>query len=229
MTSPDTCTLPATGPAPRGADGFQWIPIRSLAPRHRPRILAHLLALGVDDRYLRFGHPATDAQIGRYVDLLDFERDEVFGIFNRRLEVVALAHLAYLGGIEPARAAEFGVSVLPQMRGRGIGARLFDRATLHARNRHVDTLIVHALSENTAMLRLARSAGAIVERDGADSQAVLKLPADTVGSHVEALFERQAAEVDYSFKRQAQRVSRLLEMIADVREGVGNSGGLGSQ
>ena len=60
-----------------------WIPIRPLSPRHKPRILAHLVALSDGDRYLRFGYPATDEHIRRYVDGLNFERDEIFGIFNR--------------------------------------------------------------------------------------------------------------------------------------------------
>src|SRR5215212_9158402 len=70
--------------------GRTWIPIRSLAPRHRERIAGHLLALDEHARYLRFGYPATDAQIAKYVDTLDFERDEIFGIFNRRLELLAM-------------------------------------------------------------------------------------------------------------------------------------------
>mgnify|MGYP001329477635 CR=1 FL=1 len=207
-----------------------WVPIRSLAPRHRPRILAHLLALDERDRYLRFGHTASDSQIARYVDLLDFERDEVFGIFNRRLELVAMAHLAYLGSSTRGpggggQAAEFGVSVLARQRGRRLGARLFERAVLHARNRHVDTLIVHALSENTAMLRIARGAGAHVERDGAESEAVLRLPPESLGSQLEALLERQAAEFDYGWKRQAMRVDRLLALIGDARDDSGSCGG----
>jgi RimJ/RimL family protein N-acetyltransferase len=206
-----------------------WIPIRSLAPRHRPRILAHLVALPEHDRYLRFGQAAGDSQIAHYVDLIDFERDEVFGIFNRRLELVAMAHLADLGPTGSGRAAEFGVSVLPQQRGRGMGARLFERAVLHARNRHVDTLIVHALSENTPMLRIARAAGATVERDGPETEAVLKLPPETLGSHLEALLGRQAAEFDYGWKRQARRVDDLLALIADVREGTDRAGGGGTQ
>jgi ribosomal protein S18 acetylase RimI-like enzyme len=177
----------------------QWVPIRSLAERHRPRILAHLLALPEADRYLRFGYAASDAQIARYVDLLDFERDEVFGVFNRRLELIAQAHLASL---PDAREAEFGVSVLPKARGRGYGARLFDHAVLHARNRGVDTLLVHVLSENTAMLRIARTAGASVERDGSESLARLRLPPDNLRSHLDAFIESSAAEVDYRLKAQ---------------------------
>ena len=99
-----------------------WVPIRSLGPRHRERIAAHLIALEAHDRYLRFGYPATDAQISKYVDLLDFEQDEVFGIFSRRLELIAMAHLAHAqSGPTPGApvASEFGVSVLPHARARG--------------------------------------------------------------------------------------------------------------
>jgi RimJ/RimL family protein N-acetyltransferase len=201
---------------------FRWIPIRSLAERHRPRVLAHLLTLEPHDRYLRFGYAATDAQIGRYVDLLDFRRDEVFGIFNRKLELIAMAHLAYLTDSPAERnLAEFGVSVSPRARGRGYGARLFDHAVLHARNRHIDTMIIHALSENSAMLRIARNAGATVVREGSESEARLKLPPESLASHLEALVEGQAAEFDYQLKSNAQRMDVLLNFFAEVKEGIG--------
>ena len=193
-----------------------WVPIRSLAPRHRPRIAEHLLGLPERDRYLRFGHHVSDAQIQRYADDLDFDRDEIFGVFNRRLQVAAMAHLAYL----PPRGcgvAEFGVSVAPRLRGRGLGARLFDHAILHARNRQVDTLIVHALSENTAMLRIALAAGARVQRAGQETEAVLKLPQEDVSSHLEALLGVQVAEVDYGIKVNARRAARLLDFFGDPR------------
>jgi GNAT superfamily N-acetyltransferase len=193
---------------------LQHAPVRSLADRHRPRILTHLFALDLRDRYLRFGHAAADGQIARYVDQIDFEKDEVFGIFNRRLEVVALAHLAYLGHDEKApQCAEFGVSVLARARGRGWGARLFDCAVLHARNRHVDTLLIHSLAENRAMLHIARSAGAQVEHEGPDAVARLKLPAENIGTHLEALFAHQLAEFDYGLKVHARRLDQWLGQL----------------
>jgi len=189
----------------------RWIPIRSLAARHRPRMLSHLLALNERDRYLRFGYAAGDMQITRYVEQLDFGRDEVFGIFDRALELQALAHLAYMKpGTSPRPAAEFGVSVAQGARGRGYGDRLFDHAALHARNRGIDSLLVHALSENTAMLRICRNAGAHIERDGPESQAWIKLAPENLVSHVEALVEDTAADLDYQLKRQVQRVDELL-------------------
>jgi ribosomal protein S18 acetylase RimI-like enzyme len=191
-----------------------WVPIRSLGPRHRRRIAAHLTALDERARYLRFGYPATDAQIERYVGAIDFAHDEVFGIFNRQLELIALAHLAHRTPRgqhhdEPQHgrraASEFGVSVLPQARRRGFGKRLFEHAMLHARNRGVDTIFIHALSENTAMVKLAKSAGAIVERDGSESEAWLELPPGSFASHLDEFVGERAAELDYRLKIRSHR------------------------
>jgi RimJ/RimL family protein N-acetyltransferase len=198
-----------------------WVPVRSLAVRHRGRIAAHLQSLDEHDRYLRFGYTATDEQITRYVQSLDFERDEVFGIFNRRLELIAMAHLAYapqaqLEG-QPAMA-EFGVSVLKKARGHGYGKRLFAHAMLHARNRGIDTLFIYALSENSAMLHIAREAGAKIERDGSDSQAWLKLPPGNFGSQLDELIERQAAELNYGMKRQARHFNRFLDAVSEAKD-----------
>jgi hypothetical protein len=76
---------------------------------------------------------------------------------------------------------------------------------LHARNRHVETMFIHALSENTAMLRLARSAGATIERDGSESEAWLKLPPDSIASHLDELLGERAAEFDYRMKEHSHR------------------------
>jgi len=115
------------------------------------------------------------------------------------------------------------VSVLPSYRGRGFGARLFEHATLHARNRGIQTLFIHALSENVAMLKIARNAGATVERAGSESEAWLRLPPDTLASHVGELVEHQAAELDYRLKVHAHQVSTLLDVISEVKSSVGNS------
>jgi len=196
------------------------VPIRSLGANHRGRIAKHLLALDDRDRYLRFGYLAKDSQIQRYVDSLDFERDEIFGIYNRRLELIAMAHLANAkdGGYESC--AEFGVSVLPFARGRGYGARLFDRAAMHAANDGVSLMFIHALSENVAMLSIARNAGATVERDGPESEAHLRLPRATLDSRVTEMLEEQIAQADYRLKAQAKQFWSFLATLQEVRRGV---------
>lgn len=199
------------------------VPIRSLAPGHRERIAAHLLALDPHDRHLRFGYAASDEQVRRYVAQLDFERDEIFGIFNRKLELIAMAHLAFLHETGAPAGAEFGVSVLQKARGRGFGGRLFDRAVMHARNEGVELMFIHALSENTAMLKIASNAGATLERAGGETEAYLRLPPATLDSRVAELVEEQVARTDYRLKRQARSFMEFLAGLREIRRGVGSA------
>lgn len=209
--------VPALGTA-RAKSG--WIPIRSLSPRHKPRILAHLQSLKPEDRYLRFGYPATDEQIERYVTGLKFDRDEIFGVFNRRLALVAMAHLAYSVDPQWATCAEFGVSVSSHQRGKGLGVRLFNHAVIQARNQGVSMLFIHALSENVAMLKIARRAGAKVQRDGSESEAYLTLPEATLDSQLSGLVQVQMAELDYQLKNQAHQFREWLATVQEIRQGV---------
>jgi len=193
------------------------VPIRSLGENHRTRIAEHLLSLDTQDRYFRFGFSAKDSQIQAYVDALHFERDEVFGIYNRRLTLIAMAHLAYSSGKRVSASSEFGVSVSPHVRGRGYGARLFERAVMHARNEGVTSMYVHVLSENTAMLKIARHGGATVVRDGAESEAYLSLLPATFQTQVTELMEEHLAQANYRFKTQSKHfwdaLSRLQKAL----------------
>ncbi len=193
------------------------VPIRSLGANHRDRIAQHLLSLDDNDRYLRFGYLAQDGHIQQYVNALDFDRDEIFGIYNRKLQLIAMAHLAYAKTEGYESCAEFGVSVLPSARGRGYGARLFDRAAMHATNDGVSQMFIHALSENAAMLAIARNAGATVERDGSESEAYLRLPPATLDSRVTELIEEQIAQTDYRLKVQAKQFWSFLAQVQEVR------------
>jgi len=196
------------------------VPIRSLGPGHRGRIAAHLLALEPHDRYLRFGYAAHDEQIQRYVDALDFERDDIFGIYNRRLELIAMAHLAFSRDPEASACAEFGVSVVARARGRGYGGRLFERAVMHARNEGVDLMFIQALSENTAMIKIARNAGATLERIGSETEAHLRLPPATLDSRMSEMVEEQLAKTDYRLKVQAKNFLDFLAGAQEIRKGV---------
>lgn len=198
------------------------VPIRSLGPSYRERITAHLLKLEPADRYLRFGYAANDEQIRRYAEQLDFSRDEIFGIYNRHLELIAMAHVAFATEAQHQQCAEFGVSVLKKARGRGFGARLFERAVIHARNEGVDMMFIHALSENSAMLKIARNAGAVVQRDGAESEAFLQLPPANLDTRMTAMFEQQFAEMDYRIKLQAKQFWDFLARMQALRVGTRN-------
>jgi len=196
------------------------VPIRSIGPGHRESIAGHLQGLESYDRYLRFGYAASDEQIRRYVDRLNFERDELFGIFNRKLELIAMAHLAFSVDPQCQSCAEFGVSVVKAARGRRYGSALFERAVTHARNEGVAMLFVHALTENTAMLRIARRAGAVIERDGSESEAHLRVPPADFDSRVTAMVNEQVALTDYHLKAQAKQFWSALRRLQALRQDV---------
>ena len=131
-----------------------------------------------------------------------------------------MAHLAFSIDPQWATCAEFGVSVLTPSRGKGLGAKLFDHAIVHARNEGVRMLFIHALSENSAMLNIARHAGAHVERDGSESEAYLILPSATLDSRVNQLVNEKMSEVDYQWKVKAQQFREILQVLQEIRQGV---------
>ena len=120
----------------------------------------------------------------------------------------------------PNKSSSFGVSVAKKARGRGYGGRLFERAVLHARNEGVSQLFIHALSENTAMLKIARKAGAVIERDGSESDAHLRLPEANFESRLSELVDEQLARTDYQVKAQARQFWQFLGTLQDIRRGV---------
>ncbi len=212
--------LPSVTSARTSACAQVMVPIFSLCSSHTSRISHHLLNLAPSDRYLRFGYVASDEQIERYVAGINFDRDEIFGIYNRQIELIAMAHLAFAVESDFTSCAEFGVSVLPAVRGLGFGTRLFNRAVMHARNQGVQMMFIHALSENSTMLNIARSAGAVVERDGSESDAYLRIPPADLDSRLTELVEEQVARTDYQLKLQAHQFWTFLHALQDVRRGI---------
>jgi len=174
------------------------IPIRQLSSAERPALDRHFIALSPEDRRLRFGAPSSDFALHAYVERIDFARDATFGVVDDELQLLGAAHLA-----RSQDHAELGVSVLPGQRGRGIGGALLARAHTHARNWGVPALFMHCLSENGAMMHLARKQGmTIVSRSG-EAEAWLKLPpADAASQNGETSAQRVAL-FDYGLKSQA--------------------------
>jgi GNAT superfamily N-acetyltransferase len=213
--------LRMTGLLQETADNHAMIvPIVSLGPAHAAGILKHILALSAHDRYLRFGYAANDQHIDHYVKNLNFERDEIYGIFNRNLDIVAMAHLALIKDAGRDFNSEFGVSVMASARGRGYGGRLFERAVIHARNEKVYQMYIHALSENAPMIRIARKAGATLVRDGSETEAFLRLPKRDLDSRVTELVADQFAKTNYSIKEDAKRFWQFLAEVDEIRQGV---------
>jgi GNAT superfamily N-acetyltransferase len=195
--------------------------VKELTPRMRRRLLKHFIALSAADRLLRFGSIVSDDVITRYVDNIDFSRDTVFGVYDRRLRLLGVGHLAFAlrgpavgsGVTEKALVAEFGVSVAAAARGKGVGSALFERAAIRCRNADVDTLTMQCLSSNKVMMHIAKKAGMEIHRDYGEADAYLKiLPADP-GSVMHEAWQEQAATLDYTVKANVRAVLIWLDNI----------------
>jgi len=144
----------------------------------RSALLAHFVALDSEDRRLRFGTALRDEAIAPYVQRIDFVRDGVFAVHDGAMRLLAVVHVARGDG-----SAELGLSVLPEARNQGLGTALFERAVMHLRNREVRRAFVHCLSENGAMMHIAKKAGMRVVPCGSETDAHIRLAPSTAQTH----------------------------------------------
>jgi len=170
--------------------------VRELSRLDRASLEPHFLALGSEDRRLRFGASLHDAAVRAYVARIDFERDALFGVHDDALNLIAAAHVARNDG-----HAELGVSVLAPYRDRGIGAALLARAHLRARNWGLGALFMHCLTENAAMLHLARKQKMQILAEAGEADAWLGLPPPDASTFLGEVFEQRVALFDYALKQ----------------------------
>lgn len=203
-------------------EGKYSVRVKALAERDRRRMLMHFLALPERDRILRFGMIMSDELITRYVQRLDFMRDQIFGVLDDNFQLVGVGHLAFasrdarpnlIDVTQKDRLAEFGVSVSESARGMGAGSKLFQRAAIHCRNADIDILTMHCLATNQVMIRIAKKAGMEIHRDYGEADAYLKLaPADSSSVMREAVDE-QIATFDYTIKANIRAATKWLSSI----------------
>lgn len=182
--------------------------VRELSRLDRTTMAQHLLALDAEDRRLRFGIAIADVAVRDYVARIDFEHDALFGVAGDDLQLLGAGHLARGKGF-----AELGVSVLPGHRGKGIGGALLERAHLHARNWGVQSLFMHCLTENGAMLHLARKQGMQICVSAGEADAWLELPPADAATHFGAVFAQRVALFDYALKAQLSGARRLAAAL----------------
>lgn len=183
-------------------------PVKRLSGADRPALLAHFLRLDDADRRLRFGSARNDDSLREYVESLDFDRDAVFGVFTDDLTLAGVAHVA----VSP-ESAELGVSVLPHARGKGIGSALFDRANLFARTHFIRAMFTHCLTENRAMMHIAKKSGMTIVTDSGEASARLELPPAGLTTVTRELMADRVALLDYAMKAQLTAARRIAASL----------------
>ena len=183
-----------------------------LRESEREALSAHFISLDGEDRRLRFGTSIGDDALRAYAARIDFGRDGIFAVHDDTLRLIAVVHVAVTGS-----SAELGLSVLPGFRGEGLGSVLFGRAVMHLRNRGVREVFVHCITENAAMMHLARKHGMRVVFDGSESDACLELAPATPESIVSEWMHDQHAQAVQVLRRNTLFGRALMGIFAPPR------------
>lgn len=146
--------------------------ISNLTNADKDAIVDHLTRLNTGDRYLRFFAVLNDFALEKYVlETIDLVDDVGFGIFNGK-KLIAFAHLSPSAD---NKAAEIGISVDADARGKGLAARLVNRIVVYAKANNISTLYMSCLRENKIMQKIAKKAGMEVVVDHDEAIAKLHL------------------------------------------------------
>lgn len=222
MEAPDLFENPLRRWWPKKPGARPNVPVKELQERDRRRVLKHFLSLETRDRLLRFGSVLSDDLVTNYVNRIDFQRDMVYGVYNRLFTLVGVGHLAFAPK-DPApekdavttkeRVAELGISVSKSVRGRGVGSKLFGRAAIHCRNNDIDTLYVHCLTSNQTMMHIAKKAGMEIHREYGEADAYLRLLPPDPASMLQEAMQEQLATLDYTYKANRRYATKWLDRL----------------
>ena len=193
-------------------DSTMSVAVQHLGAGARPALREHFLALPPGDRRLRFGSSLSAEATAAYVDGIDFDRDELFGVHDDRLTLVGVAHLGFGDDV-----AELGLSVAPAHRGRGTGSALFERAAERARNRRAARLFMYCLRDNGAIMRIARRFGMAIVTDAGDVDAHLELASPSAASITGEIVTDRLALYDYALKA---HVAAWRDISASLQDAV---------
>lgn len=139
-------------------------------PEHYTAICDHIISLNRDDRYLRFGYPATDERIRAYVDSTQNSEKSIWFCVEVDGCLVGTLHVAF-----GSSSAEFGLTVSSSARNMGIGKLMFANAYFLILERGIKQIHLYCLSQNKAIQKLARSFGLQVITCGSDSEATVTI------------------------------------------------------
>jgi GNAT superfamily N-acetyltransferase len=113
--------------------------VRPLCEAQACAIARHLLTLGADDRYARFGHSIGDEALFQWVHRMDWSKLQWWGIWSPIGE--SLTGALQLSRTRTEGIRELALSVHPSCRRRGFGTRLLSAAI--ERSPEVRRLVCH--------------------------------------------------------------------------------------
>jgi GNAT superfamily N-acetyltransferase len=171
--------------------------VRRVLAHEYPKYRSHLKALDAESKTLRFGSHITDGVIDQLCDKFEADPSKhiLFAIENRKLEFIAIGHIALDGGMELA------FSVLKKHQGRGFGNLLMKRCIQYCRTHDILKGCMVCLSTNAAIRHLCKKYEITVENDHGESLAEIQLPPAGINTYISETIDNNLSALDYITKR----------------------------
>lgn len=169
--------------------------VRKLTVLDKDRIISNLIVLHGEDRRLRFGVACNDDYIRNYVTKSFEQESQWFGVDHIDGHLVATCHVAVYNG-----EGELGCCVDEDYRGEGFAQKMFDRAVVWLRNRGIQHVFMHCLSENGAMKHIAKKNSMILVSEYGETEADVKVEPPTPVTYIEEAYADRVALYDMYMK-----------------------------
>lgn len=171
--------------------------VRRVLPHEYSKYRAHLKGLDSESKTLRFGCAIKDEMIDTLCDGIERDQDHhvLFCIENRRLEFVAIGHIA-LG-----HKMELAFSVLPRYQGQGMGSLLMKRCIQWCRTHNILEGQMICLSHNSTIKHLCTKHKIHMVNDHGETLADIHLDPANAGTYFYEVIDRNAAVIDWLTKR----------------------------
>ena len=174
-----------------------YVSVRRVLPHEYPKYRSHLKALDLESRTLRFGYPVTDYVIDNLCN--KFEEDPsnhvLFAIENRKLEFIAIGHIALEQGMELA------FSVLKKHQGRGFGNLLMKRCIQYCRTHNILNGNMVCMSSNSVIRHLCKKYGISIKNEQGESLANVELSPADMNTYISETIDNNISALDYITKR----------------------------
>jgi RimJ/RimL family protein N-acetyltransferase len=160
----------------------------------RQKYLTHLLELSTESRHSRFMMAASDVWLETWTSKLD-HTSRLF-VCEREHDASWAAVCHVVDAAEP----EIAFSVVDSYHGQGLATRLLNRASVWAEYRGLGSAVMYCYRTNVAMRRVCEKAGATLEFDGSEAQAVLTFAKPTPRAFIFELAHRTQEQYNRTMK-----------------------------
>jgi RimJ/RimL family protein N-acetyltransferase len=178
----------------------------------KTKLINHFLDdISNDDRYLRFGYPASDNNVMDYIEksLKNFSDTDMWFVVEKDNYFIGTVHVSL--NKSSNSYAELGFTVSPNHRNQGIGQYLFDRAATWAVMKGYNNLYTQCLSENKVMQHIAKKNGMTVVTIGqGEKEATLSASKSKAEAfYIDSLFDGLTF-VDMAIQKQQHFFKKFL-------------------